>query len=411
MNEIASFTEYATKNCINSQNIYCSCKKCSNRVFLRPEVNSPNIASHTRSLNDTDVDLGTRDLIMEAIGLNVPIHDKDEFIHMVMLMVEVILIPLRFLLKMLGEPPMKLTILWMIVRWVLSTTKGIADLTSEATTTCSCQKPVKFLRYFPLIPRLKKLFKSSKIVASMTWHNHFRVKDELLRHPVDAEAWKDFDERFLDFTFDPHNVHLGFASDDFNSFRTMSTIHSTSPVVLIPYNMDPWTCMKVSSLMLSMIILGEKGHGNDFDIYLQPLINELEQIWNGINVFDAKVPRSMSHVQYVQSQLILVGYIMRGIHTTWELDDIVFSYEKAPKDRKQKDHDESDYNLGELSDIQLDSEDENQPDLSNSFLTLWKKNSVFFHFHTNEYLKGEKLREELRELSVSVKLNRRQKIE
>ncbi|MBA0638776.1 hypothetical protein Godav_028941 [Gossypium davidsonii] len=81
MNGIASFTEYATKNCINSQNIYCSCKKCSNRVFLRPEVNSPNIASHTRSLNDTDVDLGTRDLIREAIGLNVPVHDKDEFIH------------------------------------------------------------------------------------------------------------------------------------------------------------------------------------------------------------------------------------------------------------------------------------------------------------------------------------------
>ncbi|MBA0601511.1 hypothetical protein Gorai_004685, partial [Gossypium raimondii] len=39
------------------------------------------IASHTRSLNDTDVDLGTRDLIREAIGLNVPIHDIDEFIH------------------------------------------------------------------------------------------------------------------------------------------------------------------------------------------------------------------------------------------------------------------------------------------------------------------------------------------
>ncbi|KAH1091546.1 hypothetical protein J1N35_018803 [Gossypium stocksii] len=39
------------------------------------------MASHTRSLNDTDIDLGTRDLIMEVIGLNVPIHDRDEFSH------------------------------------------------------------------------------------------------------------------------------------------------------------------------------------------------------------------------------------------------------------------------------------------------------------------------------------------
>nr|KJB23468.1 hypothetical protein B456_004G100000 [Gossypium raimondii] len=111
MNGIASFIEYATKNSTNNQNIYFPCKKCYNRFLLRPKVvhnhlrlycfvkwykrwifhgktsasifssNSPNMASHTRSLNDIDVDLGTRDLIMEVIGLNVPVHDRDEFSH------------------------------------------------------------------------------------------------------------------------------------------------------------------------------------------------------------------------------------------------------------------------------------------------------------------------------------------
>ncbi|PPS19818.1 hypothetical protein GOBAR_AA00745 [Gossypium barbadense] len=108
-------------------------------------------------------------------------------------------------------------------------------------------------------------------MASMTWHDHSHVKYELLRHPADVEAWNTFNERFSNFAFDLHNVHLGFASDGINSFRTMSTIQ--------------------------------------------------------------------------------------------RIDGIVFSYGKAPKDRKQKDYYEADYNLRELSDIKLDSEDENQPNL------------------------------------------------
>ncbi|MBA0578722.1 hypothetical protein Gorai_020996, partial [Gossypium raimondii] len=35
-------------------------------------------------------------------------------VTVIMLMVEVVLIPLCFLLRMLDEPPMKLSILWMI---------------------------------------------------------------------------------------------------------------------------------------------------------------------------------------------------------------------------------------------------------------------------------------------------------
>ncbi|KAK8618251.1 hypothetical protein V6N13_132251 [Hibiscus sabdariffa] len=44
--------------------------------------------------------------------------------------------------------------------------------------------------------------------------------------------------------------------------------------------------MKQSSFILSMIILGEKGPGNDIDIYLQPLIEELKQLWVGVQTFD-----------------------------------------------------------------------------------------------------------------------------
>ncbi|KAG8491840.1 hypothetical protein CXB51_015115 [Gossypium anomalum] len=148
------------------------------------------------------------------------------------------------------------------------------------------KKPVKVLRYFPLIPRLQRLFMSSKTAESMRWHNDQRTDDGLLRHPADSLAWKSFDSKFLSFASDPRNVRPGLAADGFNPFKIMSTSYSTWPVVLVPYNLPPWIYMKQSSFILSMIIPGEKGPENDIDIYLQPLIEELKQLWSGVETYD-----------------------------------------------------------------------------------------------------------------------------
>ncbi|GJY34918.1 tetratricopeptide-like helical domain, DYW domain protein [Tanacetum coccineum] len=67
----------------------------------------------------------------------------------------------------------------------------------------------------------------------------------------------------------------------------MSTTHSTWPVLLIPYNLPPWLCMKQQSFILSSVIPGEKALGNDIDVYLQPLIHELKLLWKGVDAYDA----------------------------------------------------------------------------------------------------------------------------
>ncbi|KAI0493926.1 hypothetical protein KFK09_024053 [Dendrobium nobile] len=51
--------------------------------------------------------------------------------------------------------------------------------------------------------------------------------------------------------------------------------------------MPPWSGMKQSSFILSMIIPGEKSPGNDIDIYLKPLIHESQQLWQGVQCYDA----------------------------------------------------------------------------------------------------------------------------
>ncbi|XP_042472278.1 uncharacterized protein LOC122054932 [Zingiber officinale] len=146
----------------------------------------------------------------------------------------------------------------------------------------------KVFWYFPLKPRLQRLFMSSKTFENMQWHFKKRVSDGNLRHPADSRAWKEFDERHYEFASDPRNVRLGLTADGFNPFKNQSTSHSTWPIVLMPYNLPPWECMKPYSIILSTLIPGPKEPGNDIDIYLRPLLTQLKDLWeNGIATFDA----------------------------------------------------------------------------------------------------------------------------
>ncbi|XP_057249394.1 uncharacterized protein LOC125495744 [Beta vulgaris subsp. vulgaris] len=122
----------------------------------------------------------------------------------------------------------------------------------------------------------------------MIWHDKKRTQDEYIRHPADGQSWKDFDSSHRTFAIDPRNVRLALASDGFNPFRTMSVAHSTWPVVLINYNLPPWLSMKPEYFMLSLSIPGPKSPGNDIDVYLQPLIDELKELWeDGVETYDA----------------------------------------------------------------------------------------------------------------------------
>jgi hypothetical protein len=121
------------------------------------------------------------------------------------------------------------------------------------------RKPKKVLRWFPLKSRLQRVFMSSKTASHMKWHAEKRTNDGILRHPVDALAWKAFDSQYPNFASDSRNVRLGLATDGFNPFGNISTSYSTWPVMLVSYNF-PRMCMKQSSLILSLLILAKNHH-------------------------------------------------------------------------------------------------------------------------------------------------------
>ncbi|XP_028086586.1 uncharacterized protein LOC114287444 [Camellia sinensis] len=148
--------------------------------------------------------------------------------------------------------------------------------------------PHKVLRYFPLTPRLKRLYMSRKTAEDMRWHKEKRIDDGVLRHPADSDEWKEFDVQHPQFALEPRNVRLGLAVDGFNPFGNMSNSYSLWPVVLIPYNLPPWLVMKDPFLMMSLLIPGESQPGIDIDVYMRPLVDELNELWeNGALSYDA----------------------------------------------------------------------------------------------------------------------------
>ena len=149
--------------------------------------------------------------------------------------------------------------------------------------------PFKVLRYFPIKPILQRLFMSDKTAKDMRWHKEERIDDGIMRHPADSPTWKSFDEEFRSFAEDPRSVRLGLAADGFQPFNNFGgTSHSIWPVVLTPYNLPPWLCMKPPYIMLSLLIDGPNSPGMDIDVYLQPLIEELKELWEvGVETYDA----------------------------------------------------------------------------------------------------------------------------
>lgn len=154
----------------------------------------------------------------------------------------------------------------------------------------SSRVPCKVLRFFPLIPRLQRIYSIPKLASLQTWHIANKSQDGLIRHAADNKQWAFVDSLDAAFTSEHQNVRLGLATDGLNPFSVKRSTWSTWPVVLINYNAPPWMSTKKHFMILSMIIPGPQSvTGSSFDVYLQPLLEELLLLWQpaGIETVDA----------------------------------------------------------------------------------------------------------------------------
>ena len=122
----------------------------------------------------------------------------------------------------------------------------------------------------------------------MKWYIEKRVNDGILRHLVDSQEWKKFDLKHREFALEPRNVRLGLATDGFNPFGNMNNKYSIWLVLLISYNLLPWLVMKEPCFMMSLLVLGSNPLGNELDVFLRPLVDELKKLWeDGARTYDA----------------------------------------------------------------------------------------------------------------------------
>ena len=146
----------------------------------------------------------------------------------------------------------------------------------------------KVLWYLPIKPRLKQLFSNPKNAKLLRWHAEDRKIDGKMRHVADSPQWKHIDNHYEEFGAEIRNIRFGLSSDGINPFGNMSSRHSTWPVLLCIYNLPPWLCMKRKYIMMPLLIQGPKQPGNDIDVYLEPLIDDMEKLWSkGVKVYDA----------------------------------------------------------------------------------------------------------------------------
>ncbi|XP_010424574.1 PREDICTED: uncharacterized protein LOC104709702 [Camelina sativa] len=214
--------------------------------------------------------------------------------------------------------------------------------------------PQKALRYFPIIPRLKRMFRSEEMAKDLRWHFNHKSSDGKLRHPVDSVTWDQMNDKYPVFAAEERNIRLGLSKDGFNPFDMNNNRYSCWPVLLVNYNLPPHLCMKKENIMLTLLIPGPQQPGNSTDIYLEPLIDDMCHLWNkGELAYDA----------YSKTNFTLKAMLL------WTISDFP-TYGNLIGCKVKESNGE---------DVTSESEeDEEEVEIDEDELSRWKKRSIFF---------------------------------
>ena len=173
--------------------------------------------------------------------------------------------------------------------------KGTATRTSCAQCGVSRYKPGKentpwkVLRHFPIIPQILRSLKSSTQAPLFNGYKESKSSDNLWRVPSDSQAWQHIDQNLKFEDIKSVNVHIGVALDGFNPYKSLSTKWSTWAVTVLNYNLPPTLITKPLYMMLALIVPGKKQVQN-INVYLQPLIDEYQELWKGVDGIDVSRP-------------------------------------------------------------------------------------------------------------------------
>ncbi|KAL9669472.1 hypothetical protein QQ045_007019 [Rhodiola kirilowii] len=179
----------------------------------------------------------------------------------------------------------------------IKTDHGLSEAAYDSICTtignlvdCENRMPTTFRQTKKLVSGLGmgRLYMNKATAEHMTWHANTDRDPDIMVHPADGESWKHFDRIHPDFSCELRNVRLGLCADGFSPFGMSAKSYSCWPVMVTPYNLPPWMCMKTRYMWLTVLIPGPRNPKKRIDIYLRPLIDDLLVLWNsGVHSYDA----------------------------------------------------------------------------------------------------------------------------
>jgi hypothetical protein len=143
--------------------------------------------------------------------------------------------------------------------------------------------------YLPVIDHLRAIFGNPEDAKLMSWH----ASDE--RTKEDGKQWKRFNTKFLEFGDNARNIRFALSTDGMNPLGDLSSSHNTWLVIHTIYNLPPWLCEKRRYLLLTMIIFGPRQPGNDKDVFLEPLMEDMKILWEyGVKMMNASLKKEFT---------------------------------------------------------------------------------------------------------------------
>ena len=99
-------------------------------------------------------------------------------------------------------------------------------------------------------------------------------------------------EKFMD---EVQNLQLNITMDRINPYSLQNTNYYVFPIVLINNNKSPWLSMNNENLTFALIVSSRRQVKN-MDIYLQPLVNQLKELWERINIYYVSRPITVERI-------------------------------------------------------------------------------------------------------------------
>ncbi len=110
------------------------------------------------------------------------------------------------------------------------------------------------------------------------------------------------EDQWPQFKEEPKHLRLGLATYEINTYSLQQSKYSMWPIEVLNYNLPPHLTMSNAFMWFAFIIL-ERRQVHNMDIYVQPLIDELQLLWTqGVLMTNVSKPTI--------NQLLIVNVIL-----------------------------------------------------------------------------------------------------